>query len=224
MLHDRSRVGTERAHADDRVLGIRVHVHHGRQVETDAQAGQTRAHRRRDLGGQARVAGGPEREVARVAAAGARVEARHVAAFLIDRHHQLGMLRVERGGQLGDLFVRLHVAGEQHDPSQPLRRPPPDPAGRDGALEPRKDAAQRNHMDKAQSVSRMIAENPQLAELWARGSKVGVAQLNEAERVQFVNFLTYVLRIWEELFLQHQRGLIDEDCAGCLRSDHAGSH
>ena len=74
-----------------------------------------------------------------------------------------------------------------------------------------KDAAQRNHMDKAQSVSRMIAENPQLAELWARGSKVGVAKLNEAERVQFVNFLTYVLRIWEELFLQHQRGLIDEE-------------
>src|SRR5206468_1425552 len=65
-----------------------------------------------------------------------------------------------------------------------------------------KDAAQRNHMDKAQSVSRMIAESPQLADLWARGSKVGVAQLNEAERVQFVNFLTYVLRIWEELFLQ----------------------
>ena len=74
-----------------------------------------------------------------------------------------------------------------------------------------KDAAQRNHMDKAQSVSRMLAENPQLAELWARGSKVGVAKLNDAERVQFVNFLTYVLRIWEELFLQHQRGLIDED-------------
>ena len=74
-----------------------------------------------------------------------------------------------------------------------------------------KDAAQRNHMDKAQSVSRMIAENPQLSELWARGSKLGTAKLNEAERVQFVNFLTYVLRIWEELFLQHRRGLIDDE-------------
>jgi len=74
-----------------------------------------------------------------------------------------------------------------------------------------KDAAQRNHMDKAQSVSRMIAENPQLAELWARGSKLGTAKLNDAERVQFVNFLTYVLRIWEELFLQHRRGLIDDE-------------
>jgi hypothetical protein len=74
-----------------------------------------------------------------------------------------------------------------------------------------KHAAQRNHMDKVQCVSRMIAENPQLAELWSRGSKVGIAKLNEAERVQFVNFLTYVLRIWEELFLQHRRGLIDEE-------------
>ena len=74
-----------------------------------------------------------------------------------------------------------------------------------------KDAAQRNHMDKAQSVSRMIAENPQLADLWARGSKIGTAKLSDAEQVQFINFFTYVLRIWEELLLQHQRGLIDEE-------------
>lgn len=73
-----------------------------------------------------------------------------------------------------------------------------------------RDAAQRNHMDKHQSISRMMAENPQLAELWSRGSKVGIAKLNDAERAQFVNFVSYVLRIWEELFLQHQRGLIDE--------------
>lgn len=74
-----------------------------------------------------------------------------------------------------------------------------------------KDAAHRNHMDKAQSVSRMIAENPQLAELWARGSKIGTAKLSEAERVQFINFFTHVLRIWEELLLQHRRGLIDSE-------------
>lgn len=73
-----------------------------------------------------------------------------------------------------------------------------------------KDAAVRNHMDKAQSVSRILSENPQLAELWARGHKQGIDVLSDAERVQFVNFYTYVLRIWEELFLQHQRGLIDE--------------
>jgi len=37
-----------------------------------------------------------------------------------------------------------------------------------------KDAAQRNHMDKHQSVSRMVAENPQLADLWARGCTSGL--------------------------------------------------
>lgn len=72
-----------------------------------------------------------------------------------------------------------------------------------------REAAERNHMDKHQSVSRMIAENSQLAELWARGSAAGTAKLTDAERVQFINFFTYVLRIWEELFLQHRRGLID---------------
>jgi len=73
-----------------------------------------------------------------------------------------------------------------------------------------KDAAERNHMDKHQSVSRMVSENPQLAELWARGSTTGIAKLTDAERVQFVNFFSYVLRIWEELFLQHRKGMIDD--------------
>lgn len=73
-----------------------------------------------------------------------------------------------------------------------------------------REAAERNHMDKHQSVSRIIAENPQLADLWARGSKSGIDALTDAERVQFINFYTYVLRIWEELYLQHRRGLIDD--------------
>lgn len=73
-----------------------------------------------------------------------------------------------------------------------------------------RDAAQRNHMDKHQNISRMMAENPQLAELWSRGSRIGTAKLSDPERAQFINFFTYVLRIWEELFLQHRRGLIDE--------------
>lgn len=74
-----------------------------------------------------------------------------------------------------------------------------------------REAAERNHMDKHQSVSRMLAENQQLSELWARGSAQGIAALTAAERVQFVNFFTYVLRIWEELFLQHRRGLVEDE-------------
>lgn len=58
-----------------------------------------------------------------------------------------------------------------------------------------RDAAMRNHNEKHQSVSRAVFENPQLAELWIRGSKNGLADLSDAERAQFVNFYMYVLRV-----------------------------
>jgi hypothetical protein len=72
-----------------------------------------------------------------------------------------------------------------------------------------RDAAVRNHTDKVQSVSRMLSENPQLCELWARGSKAGLAPLSDADRVQFVNFYTHILRVWEELYLQYKSGVMD---------------
>jgi hypothetical protein len=73
-----------------------------------------------------------------------------------------------------------------------------------------RDAAVRNHNEKHQSVSRAVFENPQLAELWTRGSKSGLAALSDAERAQFVNFYMYVLRVWEELYLQHRSGAMDD--------------
>lgn len=72
-----------------------------------------------------------------------------------------------------------------------------------------RDNAVRNHTDKVQSVSRMLSENPQLCDLWARGSTGGLETLSDAERVQFVNFYTHVLRVWEELYLQYKSGLMD---------------
>lgn len=72
-----------------------------------------------------------------------------------------------------------------------------------------RDAAVRNHNEKHQSVSRAMFENPQLADLWVRGSRDGLASLSDAERAQFVNFFMYVLRVWEELFLQQRSGLMD---------------
>lgn len=72
-----------------------------------------------------------------------------------------------------------------------------------------RESAIRNHTDKVQSVSRMLSENPQLCELWARGSKAGLEGLSDAERVQFVNFYTHVLRVWEELYLQYKSGLMN---------------
>ena len=74
-----------------------------------------------------------------------------------------------------------------------------------------RDAAVRNHTDKVQSVSRILSENPQLCELWERGSKAGLESLTSAERVQFVNFYTHVLRIWEELYLQYRSGLMNNE-------------
>ncbi len=72
-----------------------------------------------------------------------------------------------------------------------------------------RDAAVRNHNEKHQSISRAVFENPQLADLWVRGSQGGLASLSDAERAQFVNFYMYVLRVWEELFLQQRSGLMD---------------
>ena len=42
-----------------------------------------------------------------------------------------------------------------------------------------RDAAVRNHSEKLQSVSRMLAENAELAELWSRGSKAGLESLSD---------------------------------------------
>lgn len=72
-----------------------------------------------------------------------------------------------------------------------------------------RDAAVRNHLEKTQSISRLLAENAQLADLWSRGSKGGLASLNDGERVQFVNFCTFMFRTMEELHMQHTRGKMD---------------
>jgi len=72
-----------------------------------------------------------------------------------------------------------------------------------------RDEAIRNHNEKHQSVSRALYENPQLADLWSRGSKNGIESLTDGERAQFVNFYMYVLRVWEELYLQYRGGMMD---------------
>ncbi|MBL8547788.1 MAG: hypothetical protein JNL81_15075 [Hyphomonadaceae bacterium] len=72
-----------------------------------------------------------------------------------------------------------------------------------------RDAAVRNHLEKTQSISRLLAENAQLADVWSRGSKGGLASLGDGERVQFVNFCTFMFRTMEELHMQHTRGKMD---------------
>ncbi len=73
-----------------------------------------------------------------------------------------------------------------------------------------RDAAVRNHLEKTQSISRLLAENAQLADLWSRGSKGGLASLSDGERVQFVNFCMFMFRTMEELHVQYARGKMDD--------------
>jgi hypothetical protein len=72
-----------------------------------------------------------------------------------------------------------------------------------------RDQAARNHNEKVQSISRAMFENADLADLWARCSSAGMVGLTDGERVRFVNFYTYALRVWEELFIQHRNGIMD---------------
>ena len=59
----RSRVGAERADADDRVAGVAVHVDRRREVDVDPRAAQVGTDGRRDLGGERLVVDRAESEV-----------------------------------------------------------------------------------------------------------------------------------------------------------------
>lgn len=61
-----------------------------------------------------------------------------------------------------------------------------------------------------QAVSRALFEAPQLASIWERGTR-DLAALDSEERVRFIAYTTYTLRIWEGLHLQHLRGQIADD-------------
>lgn len=74
-----------------------------------------------------------------------------------------------------------------------------------------RESAVRNHNEKHQSISRIVAENPEIADLWARTNRDGLKALTDGERVRIVNFYCYCLRIWEELFLQHRSGVMDRE-------------
>ncbi len=73
-----------------------------------------------------------------------------------------------------------------------------------------KDAAVRHHAEQVQSISKVVFEVPGLSDLWFRGS-AGIANLTPEERIRFVNFCTYTLRIWEQLYVQREQGLMDPE-------------
>ena len=61
---DELRVGAEAAHADHRVVRVRVHVGDRREVQVDAGAGELGGDRRGDVRRESRIVDDPEREIA----------------------------------------------------------------------------------------------------------------------------------------------------------------
>ena len=97
-------IGAERADADHGVVGIRVHVRAGSEVEVDAGPGAERADRGADLGRDGHVVDDAEREVARERAAGRDLEPGDVAALLVRGHEHGRVLGAQRRRQPGDLL------------------------------------------------------------------------------------------------------------------------
>jgi hypothetical protein len=73
-----------------------------------------------------------------------------------------------------------------------------------------REAANNAQIAGLQAVSRALFEAPQLASIWERGT-LDLATLDAEERIRFIAYTTYTLRIWEGLHLQHLRGQIADD-------------
>ena len=140
---DEVRLGTEGADADDRVPRIRVDVRNRGEVHRHADPRQLRGNRGRDALGQLSVVDGAQREVARVGAAARSLQARDVAALLVDRDDQLVTLGPQRSGERCGLRAVSDVVRKQHDPAESAAEPGSNPVRGLRPGEARKDAGRR---------------------------------------------------------------------------------
>ncbi|GDY76984.1 hypothetical protein SAV31267_064690 [Streptomyces avermitilis] len=131
------RVGAEGADADDGVAGVGVHVRGGRPVEIDAAFREPAAEFEGHLPGQRDVVHGAQRVIAREGGSRPHLQARDVAALLVDRHQDVVAFRAQLGGQPAQLRGRGDVPAEQSDrgeafaqaAQQPVRSAGPGEAG-----------------------------------------------------------------------------------------------
>ena len=73
-----------------------------------------------------------------------------------------------------------------------------------------KHAAAQSVLSQVQSVAQTLAANPQLADVYARGTR-GLEHLNgDAELLQFSGQVVSAFRPYEELYYYHQDGVIDD--------------
>ena len=73
-----------------------------------------------------------------------------------------------------------------------------------------REAANHAQSEGLQAISRALFEATGMAGVWERGTR-DLASLDDEERVRFIAFTTYTLRIWEDLHLQYLRGQVADD-------------
>lgn len=72
-----------------------------------------------------------------------------------------------------------------------------------------REAAEQKQIESIGSLSRILAENPHLAELWARA--MAGEKLNPAELVSATSMITHGQRIWEALYYQYRAGRVSQE-------------
>ena len=128
-------VGTEAAHPDDGVVGRRVDVDDGSEVEVDAQGRELARDGHRRLPRHRGVVEPAENRVARLVRPGRVVQPCHVTALLVDRHEQVGRSSPKIGTEARELLRASHVGAVEADGRQPTGILPDDPRGNGGAPE-----------------------------------------------------------------------------------------
>ncbi len=72
-----------------------------------------------------------------------------------------------------------------------------------------REAAEQKQIESMGSISRMLAENPDLADIWAKG--LAGEELTPGERVALTSMITYGQRTWEALYYQYRAGRVDPE-------------
>jgi hypothetical protein len=72
-----------------------------------------------------------------------------------------------------------------------------------------RDEAQQKQIEAVADISRMVVENPALADIIARATSG--AELSRADQVTVTSYFTFAERTWEALYYQYRAGKIDPE-------------
>ena len=125
-----------------------------------------------DALGELDVVHDSERPVPRIGAARARLEPGHVAALLVDRDHEVGLLRPEVVGQAAELLPALDVPGVEHDAAEAFGESTAEPVGHGRPLEAGEDAARGESLELAHHALTAPAVRPKAIFRCTRRKKI----------------------------------------------------